>query len=75
MSVCLNMIVKNEAHIIVETLNNLCSYINFEYWVISDTGSTDNTKNLIQDFFSERKIPGELIENTKILLRGLEFVI
>jgi len=69
------MIVKNEAHIIVETLNNLCSYINFEYWVISDTGSTDNTKNLIQDFFSERKIPGELIENTKILLRGLEFVI
>jgi len=52
-TICLNMIVKNEEHIIADTLKNLCSYINFDYWVISDTGSTDNTKKLICDFFIE----------------------
>jgi tetratricopeptide (TPR) repeat protein len=59
-TICLNMIVKNEEHIIVSTLQNLCSYIKFDYWVISDTGSTDNTKQLIIDFFNEQNIPGEL---------------
>ena len=28
-TICLNMIVKNESHIITKTLNNLCSYINY----------------------------------------------
>jgi len=54
------MIVKNESHIIEKTLNNLCSKIIFDYWVICDTGSTDNTKEIIQDFFNEKKIQGEL---------------
>lgn len=62
-TICLNMIVKNEAHIIVKTLNNLCEKINFSYWVICDTGSTDNTKELIVDFFKEKNIPGELVEH------------
>ena len=62
-TICLNMIVKNESHIIVETLKNLCSYINFSYWVISDTGSTDNTKELITAFFKEKDIPGQLVEH------------
>lgn len=62
-TICLNMIVKNESHIIVDTLKNLCSYINFSYWVISDTGSTDNTKELITTFFKEKGIPGELVEH------------
>jgi len=62
-TICLNMIVKNEAHIIIETLNNLCHYIPFAYWVISDTGSTDDTKKLIRDFFADKKIPGELVEH------------
>jgi len=62
-SMCLNMIVKNESHIIVETLKNLCSYFNFSYWVICDTGSTDNTKEVITDFFKERNIKGELHEH------------
>ena len=34
------MIVKNEAHVIASTLENICSYIHFDYWVIVDTGST-----------------------------------
>jgi hypothetical protein len=43
-TICLNMIVKDESHIIVKTLEMLCSKIKFSYWVICDTGSTDNTK-------------------------------
>ena len=58
---CLNMIVKNESHIIVETLSNILKYI--DYWVISDTGSTDGTQDLIKNFFKEKNIPGELIEH------------
>jgi len=57
------MIVKNESHVIVETLENLCSYINFSYWVISDTGSTDNTKEVITSFFLAKNIPGEIVEH------------
>ena len=60
-TVCLNMIVKNEAHLIRQTLEMLCSKIRFDYWVICDTGSTDATREIIQDFFGNRvHIPGEL---------------
>lgn len=61
-TICLNMIVKNEAHIIRKTLENLSRYIHFDYWVISDTGSTDDTKKIITDFFHKKKIPGEMLE-------------
>jgi hypothetical protein len=59
-SICLNMIVKNESHIILKTLEKLCSKIQFSYWVICDTGSTDNTKEIINDFFNSKNINGEL---------------
>ena len=62
-TICLNMIVKNEGGIIKETLTNLCKYITFKYWVILDTGSTDNTKQIIINFFKERKIKGKLIDD------------
>ena len=61
-TICLNMIVKNEAHIIASTLENLCHYIEFDYWVIVDTGSTDDTKQIISDFFKDKNIKGELHE-------------
>ena len=57
------MIVKNEAHVIIKTLTNLCSHLQFSYWVISDTGSTDNTRELIVEFFKEKDICGELFEH------------
>ena len=60
-TICLNMIVKNESKVIVSTLNNLSKYIDFDYWVISDTGSTDNTQQIIQYYFLEKGIPGELV--------------
>lgn len=60
-SICLNMIVKNESHIILNTLQNIFDHIKIDYWVISDTGSTDNTVEIIENFFLEKKIPGEMV--------------
>jgi glycosyltransferase involved in cell wall biosynthesis len=61
---CLNMIVKNEGHVIKNTLTKLLKRIpSIDYWVISDTGSTDKTKEIIIEFFKERNIPGELFDD------------
>jgi GR25 family glycosyltransferase involved in LPS biosynthesis/tetratricopeptide (TPR) repeat protein len=57
------MIVKDEAHIIEKTFDNLLSQIVFDYWVISDTGSSDGTQDLIKKYFANKKIPGELVEH------------
>ena len=62
-SICLNMIVKNESKIIEDTLNNLCNYIDFSYYVISDTGSTDNTVQIIKNFFISKNINGEIFND------------
>ncbi len=59
-TICLNMIVKDESHIIKKTLNNICDNIKLDYWVICDTGSTDNTIQIIKNFFEEKKIQGEI---------------
>lgn len=56
MSICLNMIVKNERHVIEKCLNSIRNLIN--YWVIHDTGSTDGTQEVIQKCLEN--IPGEL---------------
>lgn len=55
---CLHMIVKNEAHVIKRCLDSVMSLI--DYWVIVDTGSTDDTKKIIKDYLQD--IPGELHE-------------
>jgi len=62
-SICLNMIVKNESHIIEKTLKNLCNNVKFTYWVICDTGSDDNTSSIITNFFSIMNIPGEIFHH------------
>ena len=51
------MIVKDEAHGIVETLQSFVPYI--DYWTVIDTGSTDNTPDLVRETL--RDIPGDLI--------------
>lgn len=56
--VCLNMIVKNESKVIQTCLSSVKKYI--DYWVIVDTGSTDGTQQMIQEFMKD--IPGELYE-------------
>jgi glycosyltransferase involved in cell wall biosynthesis len=63
MTISLGMIVKDEAHVILTTLENICKYVKLDYWIISDTGSTDNTRELICQFFNDRKIPGELLQH------------
>ena len=50
------MIVRDESKIIQSTLENLCSYINFDYWVICDTGSQDNTKEIIIEYTFQSSI-------------------
>jgi GR25 family glycosyltransferase involved in LPS biosynthesis len=60
---CLNMIVKNESHIVEQTLEKLIKKIDLDYWVISDTGSTDNTKEIITNFFKRNNIPGEIYDD------------
>lgn len=62
-TICLNMIVKNESHIIENTLEKLCKKISFDYWVICDTGSTDNTVQIITDFFKNKGIQGEMFHD------------
>lgn len=62
-TICLNMIVKNESHIIEKTLNNICSQIPLHYWVIGDNGSTDGTQEIILKFFKKKKIKGILYED------------
>jgi glycosyltransferase involved in cell wall biosynthesis len=57
------MIVKNEAHVIKDTLENLCKYINFSYYVISDTGSTDGTQEIIINFFKSKNINGKIYQD------------
>ena len=62
-TICLNMIVKNEADILGRTLDLLLEYIKFDYWVICDTGSTDDTKDLIKEYFENVGISGELMNS------------
>jgi hypothetical protein len=54
------MIVKNESHVIKDTLENICHALNITYYVISDTGSTDNTVEVIKEFFNSKNIKGEI---------------
>src|SRR5579872_6946362 len=55
-TVCLNMIVKDEAAVIERCLSSVKDAL--DYWVIVDTGSTDDTQNVIRKYLND--IPGEL---------------
>jgi tetratricopeptide (TPR) repeat protein len=59
-SLCLNMIVKNESKIIYRMFDSVIKFI--DSYCICDTGSTDNTKELIKAYFDEKNIPGKIID-------------
>lgn len=61
-TICLNMIVKDECDVIRDCLKSVKGLI--DYWVIFDTGSTDGTQAIIQEFMKD--IPGELHQSTWI---------
>ena len=57
-TICLTMIVRDEAHIVHEALDSAAPHV--DRWVIVDTGSTDDTPGTIQRRMAEHGIPGEL---------------
>lgn len=59
-TICLNMIVRNEAHVVHEVLDCVAPYISS--WVIVDTGSEDGTQDIIREHMKRLGIPGELHE-------------
>jgi len=58
-TLCLNMIVKNESKIIRRLMESVSPII--DCYCICDTGSTDNTIELITTFFLEKNIPGKVV--------------
>ena len=59
-TLCLNMIVKNESKIIERLLQSVLPII--DSYCICDTGSTDNTEEIISDFFNKHLIPGKIVK-------------
>ena len=58
--ICLNMIVKNETKIIKRLLETVLPLI--DTYCICDTGSTDNTIDIIKSFFDNVNISGKIVE-------------
>ena len=58
-TLCINMIVKNESKIITRMLDTVLPII--DAYCICDTGSTDNTVKVIEDYFKEKNIPGKVV--------------
>jgi len=54
--ICLNGMVGNESATILRMLESVYSHIN--YYVIQCNGKEDNTKQIIENFFKEKDIPG-----------------
>lgn len=59
-TLCLNMIVKNESKIITRLFDSVSPII--DSYCICDTGSTDNTIELIESYFASKNIPGKVVQ-------------
>lgn len=58
-TLCLNMIVKNESRIIARLLQSVIGLV--DSYCICDTGSTDDTVEIITSFFNKSGIPGKIV--------------
>lgn len=59
-TLCLNMIVKNESKIIERLLRSVVDII--DCYCICDTGSDDNTIEVIKTFFEKHNKPGKIVQ-------------
>lgn len=57
-TVCLSMIVKNEAHVIERCLQSVVNIV--DYYMIVDTGSTDKTIEVIESFIAKNGGKGKV---------------
>lgn len=57
------MIVKNESSIIVSTLDHLQRHFDIDFWAICDTGSTDKTVALVQDYLVKHQLKGQVLKH------------
>lgn len=60
-TICFATICKNNGKNMINTLKKIYRII--DYWVILDIGSSDNSCELILDFFKEKNILGELMQD------------
>jgi len=61
MGICLNMIVKNETKNLERLFASL--YKSIDYFIIADTGSDDDTIDMIRQLGKMYRIPGKVIEH------------
>ena len=54
--ICLNAMVGNESKTITRMLESVAPYI--DYYVVQCNGTEDNTREVIEEFFKEKGIPG-----------------
>ena len=59
-TICLTMIVKDEAHVVGETIASVLPYIS--EFVVVDTGSSDGTPRLVRECFDRHELPGYVFQ-------------
>jgi len=57
--ICLVMIVRDESHVIQRCFNSLINVI--DSYLICDTGSEDDTPQIIEEYMKEHNVPGQVI--------------
>ena len=62
-TLCLNIIVKNESRIISRLFDSVINII--DCYCICDTGSTDNTIQIIEDYFREKNLEKKYFKKYK----------
>lgn len=60
MKIGLSVIMKDEEKVLLRMLNSVYKII--DYYVVVDTGSTDNSRKIVKDFFDSKGIPGEVLD-------------